>query len=420
MFTAFEALLGARGREQGEGPNMRSPEDEVETEGSKGSVAHQDTSGAQPNKRKRQLCISECYPETWTVDDAAAENEAPLPIAKRAMTVASPLPDSTPLPQELPVGYRVSTRMGPGTVAHNRSDGFQEIELDWTLADKGKVYLYTNETLVQFYSTAKITFKNPAVKEVLHTLGLKLGRDTENVFQNMTYLSQYAKIFANCRSYDSSSSGRVTEGIFRQTIGKWVSWHELDMLCYEYQEGYRADLAPTHSMRVSGFSFNERLPRHDAREIDYSKFMSEIVSPIQFTEIPGLIDGRDGSKYDEYFKSRDNQVLCDCGCRRLMWRNFPYVHVWAGTGQALGCSKKNGSIQDRRLAALEAAEKRRASAEKHVDPVHIKKNRLLGKIYQTYSDLGESGRIPIGLSINCSIKQLNLFLEAAKKRKKRN
>ena len=83
MFATFAALLGARGREQGEGPNMRSLEDGVETEGFKGSVAHQETPGAQLNKRKRQLCISECYPETWTVDDAAAENEAPLPIAKR-------------------------------------------------------------------------------------------------------------------------------------------------------------------------------------------------------------------------------------------------------------------------------------------------------------------------------------------------
>ena len=47
----------------------------------------------------------------------------------------------------LPVGHRVWTRMGRGTVAHNRSDGFQEIELDWTLAGNCKVYLYTNEML---------------------------------------------------------------------------------------------------------------------------------------------------------------------------------------------------------------------------------------------------------------------------------
>ena len=43
MFATFAALLGARGREQGEGPNMRSLEDGVETEGFKGSVAHQET-----------------------------------------------------------------------------------------------------------------------------------------------------------------------------------------------------------------------------------------------------------------------------------------------------------------------------------------------------------------------------------------
>ena len=91
---------------------------------------------------------------------------------------------------------------------------------------------------------------------------------------------------------------------------------------------------------------------------------------------------------------------------------------WGG-GRALGTGKDSPQSQEeRRQAALQAAESRRAESLKGVDVNKHKREQLVGKIMSYYASAGIDP--PLGLSASQDIGALKKHLEHAKKLGKSN